>query len=80
MTETAAAVEAPEVVETPEVEPAYRVKVDGEEFEVSLDEIRDGYQRQSDYTRKSQSLAEQRKSYEANLQAVQSERQQAKSI
>ena len=64
--------------ETSETSPelAYRVKVDGEEFEVSLDELRDGYQRQSDYTRKSQSLAEQRKSYEANLQAVQSERQQ----
>ena len=57
-------------------DPVYRVKVDGEEFEVSLDELRNGYQRQSDYTRKSQSLAEQRKAYEANLQAVQNERQQ----
>ena len=55
---------------------AYTVKVDGEEFEVTLDELRDGYQRQSDYTRKSQSLAEQRKAYEANLQAVQNERNQ----
>tara|TARA_R110002020_G_scaffold131776_2_gene294489 strand:+ start:461 stop:1444 length:984 start_codon:yes stop_codon:yes gene_type:complete len=63
--------EAP--TEAPE---AYTVKVDGEEFEVSLDELRDGYQRQSDYTRKSQSLAEQRKAYEANLQAVQNERNQ----
>ena len=68
--------EAEVVQETKEVDPVYRVKVDGEEFEVSLDELRDGYQRQSDYTRKSQSLAEQRKTYEANLQAVQSERQQ----
>ena len=57
-------------------DPVYRVKVDGEEFEGSLDELRNGYQRQSDYTRKSQSLAEQRKAYEANLQAVQNERQQ----
>ena len=57
-------------------DPVYRVKVDGEEFEVSLDELRNGYQRQSDYTRKSQSLAEQRKAYESNLQAVQNERQQ----
>tara|TARA_Y100000593_G_C4305524_1_gene335523 strand:+ start:241 stop:1206 length:966 start_codon:yes stop_codon:yes gene_type:complete len=63
--------EAP--AETPQ---AYTVKVDGEEFEVTLDELRDGYQRQSDYTRKSQSLAEQRKAYEANLQAVQNERNQ----
>ena len=59
--------------ETPE---AYTVKVDGEEFEVSLEELRDGYQRQADYTRKSQSLAEQRKAYEANLQAVQKEREE----
>jgi len=63
--------------ETPtETVQAYTVKVDGEEFEVTLDELRDGYQRQADYTRKSQSLAEQRKAYEANLQAVQNERQQ----
>tara|TARA_R100001369_G_scaffold13114_1_gene27326 strand:- start:1192 stop:2190 length:999 start_codon:yes stop_codon:yes gene_type:complete len=55
---------------------AYTVKVDGSEYEVTLDELRDGYQRQSDYTRKSQSLAEQRKAYEANLQSVQNERQQ----
>ena len=62
-------------VET-ETSPAYTVKVDGEEFEVTLDELRSGYQRQADYTRKSQSLAEQRKAYEANLQAVQQERNQ----
>jgi len=63
--------------ETPTETPqAYTVKVDGDEFEVTLDELRDGYQRQADYTRKSQSLAEQRKTYEANLQAVQNERQQ----
>lgn len=55
---------------------SYTVKVDGEEFEVTLDELRNGYQRQADYTRKSQSLAEQRKAYEANLQAVQQERGQ----
>jgi hypothetical protein len=40
---------------------AYTVKVDGEEREVSLDELRDGYQRQSDYTRKTQDLAAERK-------------------
>jgi hypothetical protein len=54
----------------------YSVKVDGEELEVDLDELRNGYQRQADYTRKSQALAEQRKAYEANVQAVQAERQQ----
>ena len=40
---------------------AYIVKVDGEEREVSLDELRDGYQRQSDYNRKTQDLAAERK-------------------
>ena len=65
-------------VEEPEAQTdtAYTVKIDGEEFEVTLDELRNGYQRQADYTRKSQSLAEQRKAYEANLQAVQAERNQ----
>ena len=43
-------------------EPAetYVVKVDGEEQQVSLSELRDGYQRQADYTRKTQELASER--------------------
>ena len=69
--------EVEEVEATEETkEPSYRVKVGGEEYEVTLDELRNGYQRQSDYTRKSQSLAEQRKTFDANLQAVQAERSQ----
>jgi hypothetical protein len=43
----------------------YSVKVDGEELEVTLDELRSGYQRQQDYTRKTQALAEERKESEA---------------
>jgi len=62
--------------EPEETSPRYSVKIDGEEFEVTLEELRSGYQRQADYTRKSQSLAEQRKAYEANINAVQQERQQ----
>ncbi len=38
----------------------YTVKVDGVEEQVSLDELRDGYQRQADYTRKTQELASER--------------------
>lgn len=38
----------------------YTVKVGGEEKEVSLDELVSGYQMQSDYTRKTQALAEER--------------------
>ena len=68
--------EVDEEVAEIETSPSYTVKVDGEEVEVNLDELRNGYQRQADYTRKSQSLAEQRKAYEANLQAVTQEREQ----
>ena len=49
----------------------YTIKVDGEEIEVGIDELKNGYQRQADYTRKSQALAEQRKETEQ----IQSERQ-----
>ena len=49
----------------------YTIKVDGEELEVGIDELKNGYQRQADYTRKSQALAEQRKETEG----IQSERQ-----
>ncbi len=50
----------------------YTVKVDGEELEVGIDELKNGYQRQADYTRKSQALAQQRKETEQ----IQSERMQ----
>lgn len=43
----------------------YAIKVDGEELEVTLDELQSGYQRQKDYTKKTQALAEQRKAYDA---------------
>ena len=49
-----------EVSEEPSGE-TYAVKVDGVDQEVSLEELRDGYQRQSDYTRKTQELASERK-------------------
>tara|TARA_R100001132_G_scaffold477_1_gene708 strand:- start:187 stop:726 length:540 start_codon:yes stop_codon:yes gene_type:complete len=47
------------VLEEP-VSDGYTIKVDGVEEQVSLDELRDGYQRQSDYTRKTQELASER--------------------
>ena len=43
----------------------FRVKVDNEELEVDLDELIKGYSRTSDYTKKTQSLAEQRKAVES---------------
>lgn len=54
--------------------PTYRVKVDGEEVEVTLDELQKGYSRTQDYTRKTQALAEQRKAAEAELEQARQER------
>lgn len=62
--------EEEEVEQTETEDPSYTIKVDGEEYEVNLEELKAGYQRQSDYTRKSQALAEGRKENEA----IQSER------
>jgi Tfp pilus assembly protein PilN len=51
--------------EVTEETPKYRVKANGEELEVSLDELLNGYSRTADYQKKTQSLAEQRKVVEA---------------
>jgi hypothetical protein len=53
-----------------------RVKLDGEETEVTLDELRKGYSRYSDYTRKTQALAEERKSFHGEAEAIRVERAQ----
>ena len=45
--------------EVPE-EPGYTVKIDGEEQQVPLEELQNGYQRQADYTRKTQEIAVER--------------------
>jgi hypothetical protein len=51
------------------------VKVDGKEIEVPKEELIRGYQREADYTRKTQKLAEERKSVESELKQVLEERQ-----
>lgn len=61
--------------EEPEAPKTFRAKVNGEEVEVTLDELLKGYSRTSDYTRKTQELATQRKAAEAEAQAVRAERQ-----
>jgi hypothetical protein len=57
------------------------VKVDGQDTQVTLDELKNGYSRQSDYSRKTQLLAEERKGLDterskinAELEAVKKER------
>jgi len=68
-----------EITEDEEAE--FLFEVDGQEL--SADELRKGYLRQSDYTKKTQSLSEQRKEmeslteqYNSQLQQIQAERQQ----
>jgi hypothetical protein len=52
------------------------VKVDGKEIEVPKEELIRGYQREADYTRKTQKLAEERKFVESEFQQVRGEREQ----
>ena len=51
------------------------VKVDGKEIEVPKEELIRGYQREADYTRKTQKLAEERKFVESEFQQVRAERE-----
>ena len=67
--------EANQVEEEGEEQPSiYTISVDGIEQEVTLDELKSGYSRQSDYTRKTQELANQRKQAETEFNAVREER------
>ena len=61
----------------------YAVTVNGEEREVSFDELLKGYSRQSDYTKKTQELSNDRKQFESlekqyndEISQIQTERQQ----
>jgi hypothetical protein len=53
----------------------YTVKAAGEEKQVTLDELMQGYQLGADYTKKTQEVAEQRKAVEAEQQAIQEAKQ-----
>ena len=57
-------------VEELEEQPVYKVTVDGDEIEVTQDELLNGYSRQQDYTRKTQELANQRKLIEQQAQQI----------
>lgn len=54
----------------------FTVKVDGKEIEVTIDELQKGYSRTEDYTRKTQMLAQERKTAQAEFEAVRTERAQ----
>lgn len=53
----------------------FTVKIDGTDVEVTLDELRNGYQRQADYTRKTMEISEARKAAEAEINQARQERQ-----
>ena len=55
-------------VEEEEEEPLFTVVANGQEIEVTYDELLKGYSRQSDYTRKTQELANLRQEYERGAQ------------
>lgn len=67
-------IEAQEQEAEPEPQ-RFRVKAAGEEREVTFDELVDGYQKGLDYTKKSQSVAEQRRAIEAERIAIEQAKQ-----
>lgn len=56
--------------------PRYKVKASGEEIEVTLDDLIKGYQREADYTKKTQTLAEQRKQVESERVVIEQAKQE----
>ena len=60
--------------ETPESEPMVTVKIDGKEVEIPLKEAINGYQRQADYTKKTQEVATEKREIEAEKARVIQER------
>lgn len=61
--------------EAPQQQQTFRVKVDGEEVEVPLEELLKGYSRTADYTRKTQAIAQIRKEAEVEAAQAREERQ-----
>lgn len=69
--------EAPESDEKPADPPVeVELEIDGKPVKVALDELKKGYLRQADYTRKTQALAETRKTVEREVGEVVQERAQ----
>lgn len=66
--------EASEQEQQPEPQ-RFRVKAAGEEREVTFEELVDGFQKGVDYTKKSQTLAEQRKAVESERLAIEQAKQ-----
>ena len=63
--------------ETSREQQLYKVRSDGEDIEVPLDELISGYSRHSSFTKKSQALADDRKGFEKEVAESRQIRQQA---
>lgn len=68
--------EAEEQADSDITKQTFTVKIGGKEEQVTLEEALKGYQRTVDYTRKSMALAEEKKAFEPEREAVLLERQQ----
>ncbi len=67
-------------VEEEEQPDVYTVRVNGEDVEVTFDELTKGYSRQSDYQRKTQEVAEQRRAVEKQYQNAQAQFQKTQQM
>ena len=68
--------ETEEATEKDTSEPFYSVKVDGEEYEVNLEELQKGYQLEKSYTKKAQAVAEERAAIAEQTQKLEEQRTQ----
>lgn len=73
--ESAETEESEEAEEAPTPPATLKVKVDGEEIEVTLEELQKGYSREAHFTRKMQAHAAERKAFEAEAQQTREARQ-----
>lgn len=69
------ATEAEAEEQVAEDDPTVTVKIDGKDVEVKLSELKNGYQRQADYTRKTMEVSEQRKAAETETAKARAERE-----
>jgi hypothetical protein len=67
-------------VEEEENPDIYTVRVNGEDVEVTLDELTQGYSRRSDYQRKTQEIAEQKRAVEKQYQDAQAQFQKTQQM
>lgn len=66
----------PPAADAQEDDPVVTVKVDGQDVQVKLSELKLGYQRQADYTRKTMAVAEEKRAAQSEAEKARAERAQ----